>query len=160
MVAPLHPKKVRDAIEKSLGEWGCTREKHEEFDYQAIKTAIAQSRPTYIHCSANEELLNRITALEEAVNSMPRDPVNAIIHVLAKELEEGDFYDDTEDTSNLRYPPFHSRTRSQFKKVVFIRRPDSKKFNHEQLDPFKRFPQTTYEAPGTVFGALVACHLI
>ena len=141
MVAPLHPKLVRDAIEKSLGEWGCTREKHEEFDYQAIKTAIAQSRPTYIHCSANEELLNRITALEEAVNSMPRDPVNAIIHVLAKELEEGDFYDDTEDTSNLRYPPFHSRTRSQFKKVVFIRRPEKRNSITSSLIHSKDFPK-------------------
>jgi hypothetical protein len=103
---------------------------------------------------------------------MPIDPVDTIIHVLAKELD-GYFYDDIEDTLDLHYPPFNSRT-NKAKKVVFLRRPDFEKFNREQLDPFQRFTKTTYEAPahffrrwsnksrlsGTIFEALVACHLI
>jgi hypothetical protein len=167
---------VRDEIVKSLGEWGIRRSEggeHAKFYGQAIQTAIAHSQPTQ---EKNEELFKRMKDFWNEPNSMPSDPVDAIIHVLAKELEgvdEGHIFYDTEDKLDLYFQPFYSWT-DKANKVVFKRRLGFEKFKLEQLDPLKRFTETMYKAPeyffsrwsnksslsGTVFEALVACHVI
>jgi hypothetical protein len=175
MGSPLE-RRVRDEMVKSLGEWGVRRSESKEhtlFYDRAVATAITLSRPTE---KKNVALLEVMKEFRTKPSSMPRDPVDAIIHVLASELEgvgnDDQFYD-TEDTLDEYFQPFYSWT-NKANKVVFKRRLPFEKFKLEQLDPLKRFTVTTYKAPdyffsqwsnksslaGTVFEALVACHVV
>ena len=169
-------RRMRDEIVKNLGEWGVRRSEsseHAKFYDQAIQTAIAHSRPTE---QKNVELFERMKEFRTKPNAMPRDPVDAIIHVLAKELEgvdEGHLFYDTEDNLDLNFQPFYLWT-NKANKVLFKRCKGFERFKLEQLDPFKRFTETAFKAPeyfysgwsnksrlaGTVFEALVACHVI
>jgi hypothetical protein len=146
-------RRVRDDIVKSLGEWGVRRsesDEHAKLYGQAIQAAITDSRPTE---QKNAELFERMKDFRTKPNAMPRNPVDAIIHVLAKELEGVDecriFYD-VEDKLDLPFQPFYLWT-NKANKVVFKRRLGFEKFKLEQLDPLNLLYQNDVQGTRVFF---------
>ena len=164
-------KRIRGAIDRSLGEWGVNRTTRDSFCDAAIDRALLY------HGKARDSPLDFSTIKDQHLSTDPKEAINHVLKESIRETEEmGPLYwSITKDKLDLGFAPYFRKWDDQAKSFCF--RLDKKFYRYQNsglLDPFRRFSYVYYDTAaeylaaqwdnpdavgGYILVAMVACHL-